>query len=486
MAGCSRGDDAQPPAGGLLRALSYLPADTGAVVVAQTDPDSGQLKRLDELGSRFESWDAFKKMLKADLAKQGLDFDELARPQLGAPLALGFDGDGRRIGAIHLKDPNRLGRALAERVAGGKAKRLDDYKGSPVWAQTRAGRQPPAFAATRNGDFVIANSEQALKAAIDAARSGDNLAGQRTVTSALEGLGTEPLVRAVGDAQRLIEKSDLSGSSEARTLPWLRALGRFTLVADVGHDDLTIDFHLATNRAKLTEKDLPIASGPAAPLLHDLTAAAAIGVRKPDQLARFVERTLELTSPDEFARYRATIGQLKTFFGVDLHRDLLSKITNLSLALGSGVAVTFEGKLVPGSASGVVRALERAEPFIQGAVREILPGARIERQGGGGRPVWVITRGGLALGRYAVKDETLVGSIGFASLPKVVQGQRLKGAIGALSLRSDPRRTGQLIAIVPGIPTEAADILSRLGEFTLNVRAETHELTARARVRVGE
>jgi hypothetical protein len=482
VAGCSGDDEVKPPAGALARALSYLPADTGAVVVVDTDVRSGSLKRLDELGSRLRSWGAFKKALKADLARQGLDFDELARPQLGNPLALGVDGDGRRIGAIHVRDPDRLERALDDRVSAGTAKRLDDFEGSPVWSQTRL-HQAPAFAATRNGDLVLAGSREALEAAIDAARSGENVASQRASTAALSRLGPGHLVRAVGDAQRLLEAGDPGGAPGPRRVPWIRALGRFTLVADVRRD-LTIDLRLQTNRARLSKDDLPIAAGRATPLLHDLTSAAAIGVRHPDQLARFVERTLELTAPDQSARYTAAVGQLRTFFGVDLHRDLLSKISNLSVALGPGTAITFEGKLVPGSAGGVVRALERSELFIQGVVREILPGARVERRGDG--PVWVITRSGLVVGRYAVKNNVLVGSIGFGGLPDVVQGKRLPGAIGALSLRSDSRRTGQLIAFVPGVPKEAADILSRLGQFSLNVRADTSGVTVRARVRVGQ
>jgi hypothetical protein len=226
---------------------------------------------------------------------------------------------------------------------------------------------------------------------------------------------------------------------------------------------------MRSDRAAVGEKDLPIPSGKASPTLHDVKAPASVAVRDPDRLARFTERLLEATAPDQFALYSSGLAQLRTFVGVDLHRDVLGKMTNLSVAFGPGAAITFEGKLAPRSAASVSRALTRAGPYIQEALSQMLLG-RSDRRA---------TR----LGRTAVRDGIVVGSIGLSGLPRPVRGKRLPGASGALSARSSPGRAGQVLRLLPGIPAQLGAVLAGLGDVRLAVRAETRELTARGLVR---
>jgi hypothetical protein len=485
-AGCFDGDDERRlPAGPLAEALSYFPAGSGAVFVIETDLQRGPFKRLDELGSRFRRWRAFKNEIEAEIEKQGLDFDRIVRPQLGNPFALAVAENGRRVAAIRVKDPHGLARAARDRIADGRAERLDDYKEAILWKEKGTRAQALPYSAKLKSDLVLAQSEQELKDAVDRAGGSDNLAFDRSFSAALDALGPGSLVRGVGDAQRLLESPDPGQAVEARKVPWIRALGIFTLAARVEQRGIGIDFELRTDRVRLSDDQLPLAPGNAAPRLHDPRAPAALALREPERLVRFVERTLKVTDPGRFARYEAGVMQLRSVFGVDLHRDLLARITNLSVAALSATSTTFEGTLEPGSGRDFARALDKALPLIQGVVGDLVPGTTIEARGGGAKRVWFVKNRGLTVARYAVRRETLVGSVGFADLPAPVAGKRLAGARGSLSVRGDPRRIAALVDLLPGIPEEAVEIFSGLRDLTLSFRIETRALTARGRVEVG-
>jgi hypothetical protein len=486
LPGCFGGEDEKRrPPGALAAALSFFPAGSGAVFVIETDARRGPFKRLDELGSRLRRWRALEKELEAELEQQGLDFDRIVRPQLGNPFALAVAENGRRLGAIRVKDRDALIRAARERIAARKAERLDDYKEALVWKERGTRPQALPYSAVLGSDLVLAQTEQDLEEAIDRTGSSNNLAFDKTFSVALASLGRGSLVRGVGDSQRLLENGDSGQAAEARKLPWVRALGIFTLAATVEKRGIEIDFELRTDRLRLSDEQLPLAPGTAAPRLHDRGAAAALALREPERLVRFAERTLAVTDPGRFARYEAGVTQLRSVFGVNVHRDLLARIETLSVASLSATSATFVGTLEPGSGRAFARALDRALPFVQGVLGEFAPGTTIEARGGGARRAWFVKNRGLVIARYAVRRGTLVGSVGFAGLPAPVQGRRLSGASGSLSIRGDPRRIAALVDLLPAIPREALEVFSGLRDLTLSFRTETRALTAKGRIAVG-
>jgi hypothetical protein len=481
------GDEQDKPVGSLRGALSFLPADTGGVLVVPTDLDDGPLKDLDDLGRRFEGWEAFRDELESTIGGGVLDFERDVRPQLGGPLAVAIGGEGDTAASLRLRDPPALRRAVEAYVRAGDARRLTDYNGAYRWREPGGPASQPRASAITEGYLVVADSERALKDALDARAGPDNLASDEDITSTLDGLGDDALARVVGDGRRLLEAADPGAAAEAaRRIPWVAALGKLVAVARVEEEHVRLAFRVETDRRRLSKGELPLPPGPESPRLHDLEAAASLGVLEPDRLVRFIERVVEIVEPEQFAPYGEAVDQLRSAYGVDLHRDLLAKVRSLSIAVAAGTAASFQARLERGAGRQVARALSRARPFVEEVVRDLVPGVTVVAQGTGAQRLYVVRQGPLPLARYGIRDDALVGSVGLADLPAPSAGRKARGAEGALVLKADP---GRLTALIPndgifgnGILRGALDLLSQLGEVTLSVRAETGYLSGRARV----
>jgi hypothetical protein len=488
LTGCfDGGDNKQEPAGSLRGALSYLPADAGAVLVVPTDLDAGPLKELDNLGSEFRGWETFRDELEGAIGGGVLDFEDDIRPQLGNPLGVAIGGDGERIGALRLHDPAALRRVVESHVRDGDATRLPDYRGAYRWRDRGGAEGEPRAAAIADPYLVVANNRRALERALDARADSDNIASDESVTSELEALGDDALARVVGDARTLAVAADPGAAAEAaRRIPWIAALGRFSAVARVGEEHVRIAFKLRTDGRRLSEDQLPLPPGPESPTLHQPAAAASLGVLEPDRLVRFIERLAEVIDPERFDPYGSAVDQLRSAFGVDLHRDLLRKVTNLSVSFAAGTAASFQARLEPGAAREVARTLARARPFVEEVLRDLVRGVTVQPQGSGRQRLYVVRQGPLPLARYGVRDGALVGSVGLASLPDPKAGRKIAGTKGALVIKADP---GRLAALVPsdglfgdGVVRGTLDLLSQLGELTLSIQAEPEYLAGRARL----
>jgi hypothetical protein len=480
--GCSGGDDDQPiPGGALGGALAYFRDDTGLASVIRTDLDEDVLSGL-EGRSRSDGRKALTAVLKSGLAQRGISFESVIRPQLGNPLVSGITHDGRQVGAIRVRDPVKLRQDVERLLDRGAAEGLDDYRDALVWKDKR---RDPRYAAIHDRELVVAGSENDLKEAIDAASGSENLAFDAPFRAKLASLDRDALVRAVGDAQRLLSTGDPVRVADARKVPWIRALGTLTLTGSVVHQRLRVDFRLLTNRARLSEDDLPLEPGLKSPRLHDPDAPASVGVLGPQQLFLFVEQTLRATDPVRFERYETGVEQLRSILRVNLHRDLVDKIESLSLAAQSATALTFQGDLTPGSGPEFARKLDRAQLFVQGVLNDVLAGTSVESRGIGARKSWIVENRGVTLGRYAVRGDKLIGTVGTAPLPRPVRGTRLRGVTGSLVLEGDAGRIGRLLGFLGNLSDQAFGVVSRLGDLTLGVRTDTDELSASGRVTFG-
>jgi hypothetical protein len=481
--GCSGGDDERRvPPGPLAAGLSYLRSDSAAAFVIATDLRKGAASELDRLGS--DGRRGVEAVVRSQVGQRGIAFPATIRPQLGNPLVVGITRRGDRVAASRVRDAGQLRRAVEGLLDQRRAERLDDYEGALAWKEKRPA-QDATYGAVHGQELVVAHSEKDLHEAIDASRGSKNLASNQAVMATLTRLGPDALVRAVGDAQRLLESRDAGQAADAREVPWVKALGVFTLVAKVTGRAVGVDFSLATNRVTLTERDLPLAPGPASPRLHDPSAPASVAILEPQQLVRFLERTLRATDPDRFQRYETGVDQLRAILRVDLHRDLTDKITSLSLAATAATAFTFEATLEPGAGPAFRRDLERARLFVEGVLNDVAPGTTVEVRGSGPQRVWVVENRGLTLGRYSVRGGKLVGSVGPARIPPPVRGRRLPGVQGSLVLRGDLGRIGRVLGALVAVPDQAFGVISRLGDLTLGVRTEPQALVARGSLRVG-
>jgi hypothetical protein len=475
LAGCFGADDRTPkPPGALPAALSYIPADSGLVVVVPTDLERGPLHELDRLGRRLERWRGFKQRLLRTLARAGFDLDLLGG-QLGNPLAFAPLASGDLVGALRVVNGTALRRAVEQRVEAGRARRLDEYRDAFRWHE-RSG----TYAALSGDDLVVAPNQKELNQALDAGGGSDSLAFDGKIRAALDRLGADALLRAAGDSQRLLER-DPAEADQLRQIPWVRALGAVEAVARVDRRGAAVEFRLRTDRAPLSEADLPLAPGPAAPVVHDLEAAATVAVLDPDRLARFLERSVSVTDPDGYGRYATAIGQLRALFGIDVHADLLEQAKSISVALVSGTAVSFEAPLRRGAGRELERTLTKAQPALEFAFGDLLRGTSLVKR----RSVWEVRRGRLLLARYAVRGDSLVGSLGLGTLPRAGAGRRLPNANGSLALRGDLGRIGGFLGLALDFPRQALDVISGLGDLILSVRTETSGLVGRGRLEIG-
>jgi hypothetical protein len=336
------------------------------------------------------------------------------------------------------------------------------------------------YAALDGDDLVIAPNEKELDQALDARDGSDSLAFDPETRAALDRLGDDALLRAVGDSQRLLER-DPAEADQLRRIPWLRALGSFEAAARLQRGRVAVEFRLRTDRAPLETSDLPLAPGPRAPVLHDFHATAAVAVLEPDRLARFLEQASAVTNPDAYSGYADAIGQLRTLFGIDVHADVLQKLESVSVAFSSPTSITFQAPVRAGAGPQLRRTLTRAEPALEIGLEDLLRGTSLVRRGG----VWQVKRGRLVLAQYAVRGGSLVGSLGGAALPPARSGRRLASADGSLALRGDPRQIGGLLGVALDFPKQALDVLSGLGDLSLSVRTETSGLVGRGRLELG-
>jgi len=475
FAGCLGGDgDSPKPPGPLPAALSYIPRDAGLAVVVPTDIERGPLRELDRLGRRLERWQGLKQRLFRMLARAGFDLDLLAG-QLGNPLVFAPLASGDLVAALRVENGAALRRAVEQRIEAGRAMRLDDHNGAFRWHE-----RSRTYAALSGDDLVTAANQKELDQALEAGEGSDSLAFDERIRAALDHLGADALLRAAGDAQRVLER-DPAQAEQLRQIPWVRALGAFEAASRVDRRGVAVEFRLRTDRAPLSDRDLPLAPGPAAPAVHELEAAATVAVREPDRLARFLERSISVTDPDSYARYATAVGQLRTLFGIDVHRDLLMQADSVSLALASGAALSFEARLRKGAGADVERTLTRAQPALEFAFGDLLRGTSLVKR----RSAWVVQRGRTVLARYAVRGDSLVGSLGLATLPQAGGGRRLPNANGSLALRGNLRRIGGFLGLALDFPRQVLDVVSGLGDLTLSVRTETSGLVARGRLELG-
>jgi hypothetical protein len=492
--GAGDGEKSEDLSPALEAALSYLPKDAAIAGAIPTNLERAPLKRLEKRASNLEGWQDLRKEFERQVAED-LDFDRDIRPQLGNPLVLFASSldqnDDFEYSALQVKDPQAMRRLLERSIAKGNEERLPDYKGALV---TREAKGSPGqgnaagdnFTALHQDVAVQANSEGQLKAAIDRSTGSDNLASNDKVASELDRGGEDVLFRLVGDTAELVKKARGKEAEAARKVKWVQAVGDFTAAGFATPDGVRFEFEQKTDEQALSEGDLPIAAGANPALLHDRNAPIAAGLRAPDQLYVFLEQAIKAAEPQQFAEYDAAIKQLKAL-GTDIHEDVLKKITNLSLALTSEQAGTFQTDLSEGAGEALRQFLQLSEPFFEGALGASAGRVRIVSRGSGDSKVWTVQdASGEPVARYTVRGNALVGSLGSAPLPDPAEGTALPGAEGAFASALSGKRFVELVRDLDqqGTPSlsdtdsrRALRLISTLASIRLSLRAETDALT---------
>jgi hypothetical protein len=336
------------------------------------------------------------------------------------------------------------------------------------------------FAALAGRELVIAGTRRALDRALEAATGEDNIAHDERFTDELARLGPDALVRSVGDAQRLLARDPLRAQG-LRRIRWVRALGLLSAAARAERGGVRLEFVQRTDRIPLQPRDLPLLPGAASPRIYQGRAAAAFAALDPDRLAVFLERSLAVTNPEAYGNYAASIDQLRSFFAVDVHYDLLRKLRSISVGFSSPVAISFVAPLKAGAERDVTESLRQAEGAIDFSLPEFLPGTNLVPRG---TPptAWEIRRGRVVVGRYAVRDGAVVGSVGLGPLPSPSGGRKVRGVEGSLVAVGDLRRLARALGLVVALPAQALDPVLGLGDVEIGVRTSTSALTGRGRL----
>jgi hypothetical protein len=491
---CGREKENGKASPALAAVLAYLPPDPALAGVLQTDLDRAPVKRLEQRASRLAGWRDLQKELEQQLASD-LDFDRDIRPQLGNPLVVTAatvdQNDDDDYTAIAVEDPQSLRKLIERRIARGRATRLSRYKGALVIRDAHRSSGGADFTALHRDVLIQANGERPLHDAIDRSGGSDNLAGNEEIASELDHTTPDLLFHAVGDTGRLLGRSRDGNAAAARKVKWVRALGKFSTSAFATGDGVRFEFEQKTDAEDLSAADLPLATGSEPAVLHDRKAPIVVGVREPDRLYGFAEHASRAIDPGSYDEYQSGIRQLRDL-GTDIHEDVLQKVFNLSLALRSQQAGTFQANLRYGKGEDLRALLESGQTFLEGLFSGQEAGAEIVTRGSGDETAWTVRRkSGAPLARYTVRGDTLVGSFGPVLPSPPAAGEALPGAEGALAVALHGKPFADLVRSIDrqGTPQlrgatgrRALALLSALGGLRFSVRAEPSALTGRGEV----
>ncbi|MEA2246275.1 MAG: hypothetical protein QOH46_804 [Solirubrobacteraceae bacterium] len=381
------------------------------------------------------------------------------QPLLGneAVVAL-LDPSGTR-GQLSLvaEDPDTL-RALARRL-----RRTGDYKGAALYS----GPQESAIA-VRGAAVVAASDEATVRRALDIRDDANAHLTRAEFDTRLAGLPRTAPVRAVFDPRPLVA-ARIRGALRTR---WGQALRNGAAVLLSGDRGLRVPFRLQTDATRLTDADLPLATGPKPPQMRGI-APLLIGVRDLSRLLVFLRKA----DPQRFA----SIDRLQTGLPAFLRLDV------------NGLVGGLTGDATISSFDLLEHVVIRTDPRDPGAFRN--PLQRLSTLSGvlrrlGITDLQLIDEPGDAyrlmvdrkmVARAAVLGRTLVATndpragLRAAATAPVVPAPA--GAAGALTVRLRGSAVRAFLTTTFGLPPEATVLLDRVGDITGWARAERDALS---------
>lgn len=397
ISGCGGGGSAGP----LEEGLSYLPKDTPFAVAIDTNTSGSQYRALGDLVQKFPFGDQLRQSLRRQLEEGGeVTFDRDLKPLLGNPFVVGginpravTDGrpDDEFVGALKVKDKDKL-EATVER----QGARED---GEASGAKLYKARDGDSFA-IKDDVLVVAGSKRLLQDAL-ARSEGDDHLDREAFDKGLDGLPGGGLLRLYANVGELIRSEP--GSRDALKIKWVRALTTLGMTAEARDDQLAVQFKLATGGG-LSDADLPIAPGDAAPGVVERAGEIGVGLRDPSRIARFAESALQATSPSDYGQYTAGKRQIEQRYGVDVDRDLLDQLKG-----DTATTVSVDGKFAARAELEDPAAMRRTLRRLAPALPQLMSGARLERPRRG-EDLYAISDGGQSVVFGVVRDVFVIGN----------------------------------------------------------------------------
>ena len=356
-------------------------------------------------------------------------------------------------------------RALTNRLD-----RTSTYKG----AQLYRGPQGSAVA-TRGSEVVAATDEPTVRRALDTRDNPTAHFTPQEFDRRLAGLGTRAPVRTIFDP-RLLLRSRLP---EALNTNWGRALTNGAAVLTSSDDGLLVPFKLQTDPNRLTNADLPFATGSQPPQIRG-QAPLLIGVRDLAPTIRFLRRV----DPDRFGGIDALQRDLPGFLRIDID-GLFSGLRNDGTISSTDRLDHLVLRTDPRDPGDWRRPLERLSGLSNVLQNLGIDNVKLDEEPG---DAYRLTVDGQMVFRAGVFGRTLVYTddprAGLRGAARAAPAPTPAGAAGAVTLRLTRREVRALIVDQFGLPPEAGLILDRLGDLTGWARSERDGLTGELRLAV--
>jgi len=342
-AGCGGEDNSSGP---LESALSFVPKNTPFVIAIDTDLEGDQYKSLQAVLDRFPGGIRLEDLLGGQLdGGEGVSFAKDVKPLLGNPFVVSAtdvtsflsDGDDDFVAVLEAKDSEALDRLIKKT----KPQEQGEVAGATVYDDDGT------VFAVKEETIVFGASRPKLEAALERSDAGDGMDPDR-FEDGLEGLPGEGLARLFFDVEGLLDTASASDedAKNARKIEWVRALRTLGMTVSAEDDSANLEFNLKTE-GDLTEEDLPVAAGEAAPPVVREEGEIGFGVRDPSQIVSFFEAALQAVAPQDFGDYETAKQVISQQLGVDLDDDVFAQLTedmSVSVALDGSFGARVEVK----------------------------------------------------------------------------------------------------------------------------------------------
>jgi hypothetical protein len=441
---------APPPPAGRAEALAYAPRGTPVLVgVDSSSPAAGLV---------------FGQFVPR-LTNGALRASDVA-PLLGneAVVALLDTRTGRSQLSLVARTQQDL-RALVSRMD-----RAGTYKGAQLYRGPR-----DSALATRGRELVAATDEPTVRRALDTRADPRAHFTPPEFDRRLSGLSPRAPVRSVFDPRALLRNR----LPEALNTNWGRALTNGAAILTSGDVGLHVPFKLQTDPRRVTDADLPFATGPRPPQIRG-SAPLLVGVRDPAPTIRFLRRA----DPDRFGAIDVLQRDLPGFLRIDVD-GLLNGLRNDATVASGDMLDHFVLRTDPRDAADWRRPLERLSGLSNVLQNLGIDSVELAEEPG---DAYRLTVDGQMVFRAGVFGRTLVYSDDPRADLRGVAAARPAptpaGAAGAVTLRLTRREARALIVDQFGLPPGASLVLDRVGDLTGWARAERDGLTGELRLAV--
>jgi hypothetical protein len=303
LAGCGQSGGPKHAVDPRTEVLRFFPADARAVALINTDAQIRDLRALARTASPVPGFASLRRTASRIVAASGLSLRRQIAPLLGNELAIGTGASGHALASLETEDPAGLDAVLAYASRHGGVEPAGRYRHARLF--TAHG----AALASRDGVLLAASDTPELRRALDVRDGpGDGRLDDHEVKGVLGDLPDQAGVHVWADlGSALDQRLGQRATRRADRLAWPAALGQGGVSFELRHDSATLAFLARTDRADVSDDDLPIAPGETAPPLHRVAAGFDAGLRDPGRTQRF-SRRLETAVGNRLPAARRLVG----------------------------------------------------------------------------------------------------------------------------------------------------------------------------------